>query len=358
MTEPLPVLFVDDEPRVLEALQRMLFDAPEHWEVEVAESGIAALAKLAARPFAVVVSDMRMPTMDGASLLALVKERHPDVVRVVLSGQTDEEAARRAIRVAHRFLAKPCQATTLIEVIGRAERIRTTLADGELRAAIAGVASLPTPPVTYMELTQLLCNEDVTLSALVNVVRRDASLSVNVLHVANSAFFARSAPPISDLHQAIVRIGPRLLASLALTDGLFQRGDDDRELIAMQGRAVARGESAARLVRDPALRDAAFTAGLLSDLGLLVVRGQDAFGGDRAQETHAKVGAYLLYLWGLPDGIVQAVLTHHAPRDIPRSGALVAAAVCAASAMLDEEVVDLDLVAAYDLPIDERGRAA
>ena len=355
MTEPLPVLFVDDEPRVLEALQRMLFDAPEHWEVEVAESGIAALAKLEAGPFAVVVSDMRMPTMDGAALLALVKERHPDVMRVVLSGQTDEGAARRAIRVAHRFLAKPCQASTLIEVIGRAERIRTTLADGELRAAIADVASLPTPPATYMELTQLLCNEDVALSALVNVVRRDASLSVNVLHVANSAFFARSAPPIADLHQAVVRIGPRLLASLALTDGVFQRGDDDPGLVATQARAVARGELAARLVRDPELRDEAFTAGLLADLGLLVVQGS---GGDRARETHAKVGAYLLYLWGLPQRIVDAVLTHHTPRDIPRSGALVAAAVYAADAMLDGEVLDPDLVAAYELPIEERGRAA
>ena len=79
------VLFVDDEPRFLEGLQRILRPQKHMWEMAFAPNGYAALAIMEASPFDVIVSDMRMPGLDGAALLARVREEYPQVVRIVLS---------------------------------------------------------------------------------------------------------------------------------------------------------------------------------------------------------------------------------------------------------------------------------
>ncbi len=92
------VLFVDDEPRVLEALERSLFQLEVEWEAAFANSGPAAILELEQTSYDVIVSDMRMPGMDGAALLAHTRDNHPHIARIVLSGQTDETAAVRAAR--------------------------------------------------------------------------------------------------------------------------------------------------------------------------------------------------------------------------------------------------------------------
>jgi YesN/AraC family two-component response regulator len=85
------ILFVDDEPRVLQGIQRGLRGMRAEWETEFANSGAEALETMAQAPFDVVITDMRMPGMDGAQLLDLVKARFPRTVRIILSGQSDRE---------------------------------------------------------------------------------------------------------------------------------------------------------------------------------------------------------------------------------------------------------------------------
>ena len=111
------VLFVDDEPNVLDGIRRQLRNRVE---VETATSGAAGLDIIRAQgPFAVVVSDMRMPDMDGARFLAKVNEIAPQTVRMVLSGQADLESTIAAVNEGRvfRFLLKPCNAETLFGVI-------------------------------------------------------------------------------------------------------------------------------------------------------------------------------------------------------------------------------------------------
>jgi DNA-binding NtrC family response regulator len=194
--EPLHVLFVDDEPRLLEGIQRMMFDVADDWTVDTADGGEDALAKLAADDYAIIVSDMRMPGMDGATLLARVAELHPRVVRVILSGQTDEVATLRAAQIAHRFLTKPCSAESLYEVVSRTQRLVARLADPELRASLARLGPLPTPPLIYQELIAALRESDVSIDALGAIVSRDPALCAKVLQLANSSFFSRAASPI------------------------------------------------------------------------------------------------------------------------------------------------------------------
>src|SRR5256885_11774657 len=121
------ILFVDDEPKVTEGLHRMLRSMRREWEMTFATSGAEALEKLSAKPFDVVVSDMRMPGMDGCQLLTEVMRRHPQVVRIILSGYSDKETIMRSIGLAHHYLSKPCDAETLKETIRRACDLRDQL---------------------------------------------------------------------------------------------------------------------------------------------------------------------------------------------------------------------------------------
>jgi CheY-like chemotaxis protein len=119
--EPPPrLLFVDDEPAVLEALAVNLRRGFEVVTVTSGEDGLEYLR--AQSDFAVVVSDMRMPKMDGATFLARAREIAPDVVRILLTGQTDLEAAIKAVNHGQlfRFLTKPCPRDTLRSAIDSA----------------------------------------------------------------------------------------------------------------------------------------------------------------------------------------------------------------------------------------------
>ncbi len=111
------VLFVDDEPNVLDGIRRQLRNRVD---LETATSASAGLDIIRQQgPFAVVVSDMRMPEMDGARFLAKVNEISPQTVRMVLSGHADLESTIAAVNEGRvfRFLLKPCNSETLFGVI-------------------------------------------------------------------------------------------------------------------------------------------------------------------------------------------------------------------------------------------------
>ena len=111
------ILFVDDEPNVLDGIRRTLYD---QFDVCTASSGEEALAlHQTDGPFAVVVSDMRMPVMDGAELLARFKALSPDTTRVLLTGHSELDAAVKAINEGQlfRFLSKPCPKPLLVRTL-------------------------------------------------------------------------------------------------------------------------------------------------------------------------------------------------------------------------------------------------
>ena len=107
------ILFVDDEPAVLDGYRRVLH---KDFDVDTANSGLEALAAIKeGTPYAVIVSDMRMPGMDGVQLLSRVRELVPNTVRVVLTGYADIQSAMNAVNEGNvfRFLTKPCESPTL-----------------------------------------------------------------------------------------------------------------------------------------------------------------------------------------------------------------------------------------------------
>ncbi|MCR4438165.1 MAG: response regulator [bacterium] len=128
------VLFVDDEPHVLAALRRSLRKEP--YELLCATSAAEALRLIATVPVDVVVSDEQMPGMSGSELLAEVRRRHPDTVRMMLSGKATLEGAIRAINdgAIYRFFIKPCDEVDLATTIRHALEHKDLVEENRRRA--------------------------------------------------------------------------------------------------------------------------------------------------------------------------------------------------------------------------------
>ena len=108
MTGRRRILFVDDDEHLLAGLRRGLRSMRHSWEMAFVRGGVEAFARFRERPFDVVVTDMRMPDLDGVELLRRVRDFRPETVRFALSGTYDQETAVGVAGVVHQFLAKPC----------------------------------------------------------------------------------------------------------------------------------------------------------------------------------------------------------------------------------------------------------
>ncbi len=357
------VLFVDDEPMVLRMLERLMRTVRDEWESVFVDSGRAALAEIDRTPFDAVVSDMRMPSMDGAELLTAVMERQPRTIRFILSGHADRNLIGRCIGATHQFLAKPCELETLRSSLRRALTLQNLLQQPALQTAVARIRALPVLPTLYSEMVDRLRNPRCTTLEIASLVARDPSLAAQSLKLVNSAFFGIGRE-ISDLHEAVNYLGIETMKSLALSFRIFEQFHGGPIPAALLERlwqhsfATAAASRTIASLRDATrkLQDESFTAGLLHDLGKLILAAEDpaAYAGLEAEshrggtplcqlETarfgahHAEVGAYLLGLWGLPTPIVEAVALHHEPlrTAAPEFAALTAVHVANASSHPD-----------------------
>jgi HD-like signal output (HDOD) protein/CheY-like chemotaxis protein len=351
------ILFVDDEQNVLHGLQDILRRHRRQWDMVFALGGEAALAELERAPFDVVVSDMRMPGMDGATLLRRVQQEYPNVARLVLSGHAEREAVVRALPVAHQFLSKPCDAQVLRDVIERTCTLQTLLHDDTVRTIVGRLDRLPSVPRSYLELTSAITGTDGTLAKVGTIVEKDPAMSAKVLQLVNSAFFG-NGQHITSVNRAVVYLGIELIQGLALSAEVFAtlQGlpiDTSFSLDRLQEHSVITARLARRLVSDPKKADEAFAAAIVHDIGKIVlalsfgahygevlrIADERRVAGQRMEKellgvTHAEVGAYLLGMWGLPYSIVEAVAYHHTPR-LATGAPEVVAAVHVADMLID-----------------------
>ncbi len=122
------------------------------WKMGFASSGQEALDILKEEPFDVVVTDMRMPGMDGAQLLTKVMKRYPQIVRIVLSGHSNPDAILKSVRPAHQYLSKPCNTEILKSTVARACAFRDFLADDSLKQLVSKIESLPSLTSLFVEI--------------------------------------------------------------------------------------------------------------------------------------------------------------------------------------------------------------
>ncbi len=354
------LIFVDDEPRNLEGMRRMLRPQRHDWEMAFAPNGDAALALMEASSFDVIISDMRMPGMDGAALLCQVREKFPHVVRIVLSGHTELSTALRVVPVAHQFLAKPCDAEMLRVAVERACHLKALLHDESIRSTVGALGDLPSLPRTYEALTQCLEDPDTSLLKVAKIVEQDVGISAKILQLVNSAFFGVSRS-ITNIQSAVSYVGINTLKSLILSVEIFRIFKPKKPvpgfcLEELQRHARFTANVAARLPIPKHLVDVALVAGMLHDVGKLILAWKlpDRFAKqlrEAAEENcplytveereygfgHAEIGAYLLGLWGLPYSVVEAVALHHGPNRVPHQNFDAVSAVYAANVLAHEQ---------------------
>lgn len=127
------ILFVDDDPNLLASCERNL---RRRFQIDIAEGGQLGLEKIASQgPYSVVISDMQMPGMNGIEFLSTVKDRAPDAVRIMLTGNADVDVATRVVNEGNifRFLTKPCLPEVLAKAVDDAlAQYRLVVSEKEL----------------------------------------------------------------------------------------------------------------------------------------------------------------------------------------------------------------------------------
>ena len=335
------LIFVDDEPMVLNGLRRALHEMRQEWEMTFLDNAEVALQTLDNAEYDAIITDIRMPIMDGAQLLEQVKERHPAVMRIVLSGQSSRETVLRSIAPAHQFLSKPCDPEELKRRLKQAFAMRDLLCNESVKTLVSSLRSIPSLPALYDELTAELHGEDVSLARIANVISRDVGMAAKILQLANSAFIGVRGQ-VSNVVQAISLIGTETVRTLVLSVHVFSHFDRSSDAtvwlpplwehsiaVASLAQQIAMFERTSKSVAEDS-----FTAGLLHDVGKVVLLAEL---GSRYRQilesrdttpnavvdmerellgcTHAQVGAYLMSIWGLPGPLVHAVAFHHQPSD-------------------------------------------
>jgi HD-like signal output (HDOD) protein/CheY-like chemotaxis protein len=325
------ILFVDDEQSVLDGLRDLLRKHRRQWDLVFALGAERAVAAIRERPFEVVVTDMRMPTMDGAALLDRVRTTRPEAVRIVLSGQMEQEAAMRAVSVAHQFLTKPCDAAILEQTIKRSLAVHGLVGNVAVRSVVGDVDTLPSPPSLHADLALVMAQQVSSSRDIARVIERDPAMSARILKCVNSSFFGLNRR-VTTLEHAVAYLGLGLVRRLVQAEEAFRlaaTGVPERGVTPIQ-RTSQLAASIARDIAPASERDDAFLTGLLADVGrlLFAARMPDASrdideslqrsGGVRSDleharlgVTHAEAGAYLLGLWGFPLPVVLAVARHH-----------------------------------------------
>jgi CheY-like chemotaxis protein len=318
------ILFVDDEENVLSALRSRLRKKHPVWEMHFARGGEEALETLGQAGFDVVVTDMRMPGMDGAALLTEVRALYPQTVRMVLTGQADAEAAEQAQVLAHRLLRKPFDGEALQRVIERSCALKELVNDPAL--------ALVLPMVERLQPT---------------AAEREQGMGSGVAPPA-----AVAGAPLADAARGRFGKAGVLMARVLDAVGVGTGDDVGLGIEERIRHGWATASLAHAIVFPSESGDSAYLAGWLHDVGELVLlaaapepmreaareardtrRPRHEVERERLGITHAEVGALVLDRWDLPHSVTEAVAHHHAPSRVVPQGLDAVAAVHAANAL-------------------------
>lgn len=333
------ILFVDDEPMVLNGLQRTLRKMRHEWEMMFTSSSHEALEILDANPLDVVVTDLKMPEIDGTQLLSEIKKRHPHVVRIILSGHVKHDMTLQSLQIAHQSLAKPCDADILKKTLTKLFALKDILSDDSIKKIVAQIDSLPSMPSIYTEIVEEMQSEDPSIKKVGEIIARDASMTAKILQVVNSVFFGLSRK-INSTQQAVMLLGLETIKSLVLSVKIFSEFSRKKfswfnidELfnhsmsVSCYAQAIVKNE---KMERD--LINNSLMAGILHDLGKLILAtnfpkpyrevltaaqnsGHNLWDleYEKFGTSHAEIGAYLMGLWNLENQIIEAIAFHHRP---------------------------------------------
>ncbi|MFO1064832.1 MAG: HDOD domain-containing protein [Pirellulales bacterium] len=349
----LKILFVDDEEHLLQGLKRLLHGHRHRWQMSFCNSGAEALRKLESDAYDVIVTDMRMPEVDGSRVLFESYLNSPSTLRCVLSGQSEHAQTCKVTGTAHQFLSKPTQKQDLEQVVERVEQLSVSRLTPELRLAATRLAALPVQGAVLHQLEAELKRDLPSHELVADLIVSDVGMSAKVVQLVWSSFFGLPRKSLCP-SEAVQLLGIDMLRELVLEYGLFSPyiSDDEEpfsiEELCRHSLAVAKHAEAITYVetQDHRASKQAYFAGLTHDIGKLILSHQfpamygHALRAAREREmslweaelevfgaSHADVGSYLLALWGFPTEVIQAVAYYRTPGTCDQGGFGTATAV-------------------------------
>ncbi|MBU6474782.1 MAG: HDOD domain-containing protein [Alphaproteobacteria bacterium] len=329
---------MDDNENILQGLRRNLRAVRGDWDLSFAAGGAEALKIMDEMPVDVVVSDIRMPAMDGVALLTQARARHGHTVRLVLSGQCEDKDIAPLLEVSHQYLAKPMDTAEIIAAIKSILAARDRLRDANLKKFITGLASLPSLPSLYADISAALRADRPSAQAVELLLLRDISLVAKIFQMLNSSYFG-SGGDISSVTYVWESLGLERMKELFLGGHISVPPDKTLEnnpfisglwnmslMTARISRLIAKTENLPQKTCDKV-----WVAGLLHAIGAVVlyeyrrassgtVDCGDLLDAARPEDSYVDAGAFLSVLWGLPQDIQYAVRWHAAPEKADGNG--------------------------------------
>ena len=330
------ILFVDDDLNLLNGLKRGLRSLRHDWDLHFVDSAEKALDFLTTHPVDILISDFRMPGMNGYQLMHQVQQRFPKIIRMILTGQPDRETYTESVSICHYFLWKPLEIEAFKPLLQRLRELHTILHDQHLTEILHGLNSLPTLPDTYRQLTGALNDPENDYQTISGLIRDDVTLTMQVLRMVNSAHIGLMRT-LHSIDEAIQYLGLNTLRGMVIARQIFSLADADAESLAEWSQLWQHSFCSARLAEalvknteDQFVTAHSSFGGILHDVGKLVISHclpeawreirelmnsrqltqaaaeQEVLGVD-----HAAIGAYLASLWGLPHSVVEAIYLHH-----------------------------------------------
>lgn len=331
------ILAIDDNLLILKSLRRLFLHS--QYEIVIEEDPKKALDYLAENHVDVVISDMRMPFIDGYALLKEVKEKYPHIFRIVLSGYTDEKTVFEALKhnIAKLYIAKPWNDEELILRIDQIFETEAQLNSESIKTLVNNLEDIPTIKSSYKAILDLIeGNRDI--GEIAKLIEKDPPIALKLLHIANSAFFGLKTGSVK---HAAAFLGLRHLKTLVYTAGIIENYgcfDGSQVYIEILWRHAFLTNNIMQFIYEKELGkkvpDEIYSAGLLHNIGVAMLH--SAFGkdyiklleyiekegcyviseeNDRFNLNHQEVGGYLIRWWDLPYPMVEAALYHHNPLD-------------------------------------------
>lgn len=320
------ILFVDDELSILKSIRRELRAHASEWDMSFYESPQEALSALSETKPMVVVSDKRMKQMDGVEFLGAVRERWPQAIRVLLTGDTSPDIAAELVLLAHLLIAKPYEPEDMMTIMHRAKCLEALPVGDEVKRALGGIVDIPVLPKLYIDLKHLLKDEYVTSKDIVALISHEPVVLAKLVQLANSSFLGFSTPSASPL-EAVVRLGIDMISKLVLTFSVFQQSTALDEVF----REALLHESvlAAEICQQISINNGdskketeiAFLMGILHNIGYVVPVDLDLelsrHKSDKGPRQEDAIGAYLLSLWDFNRDFVDAIYFQSVPKNCP-----------------------------------------
>lgn len=323
------ILCVDDEVEILRALKRVFILTD--YEIFTASSAEEAFIIMRDNEIDMIISDMRMPEVDGYKLLSQVKMLYPDIIRIMLSGYSDEKLIIKAVQenIVKSYIFKPWENKSLLGTVERIFKLHDDMKGKNIEKIVEKFHDIPTISRSYKSIKESI-EEDLDFDIIAELIERDSAITAKILRIANSAFYGINT---ADIKKAITYLGMNNIRDIVMSTSIFEsfeRNYKSKEIY----KKIWKHSFLTNKIMDYLYREVLkkppseiyITAGLMHNIGLIpflqkfekemTLIFEDEYKESKLIEleeekmgvNHRELGAYLLQWWGFPYPVVEATM--------------------------------------------------